>query len=692
MTSKGRAALLLAALLWPGFAQADDTANLGQVVVTDTGSPVSRLRTPDNTVRLDAGTLSLIGSTHPAQLFASVPGAYVSINGGQESLISLRSPLLTGVGACGAFLLLEDGLPIQPAGFCDDNALFWLDTEQANAVEVIRGPGSVLYGGNALHGIVNVFTLPPDLEPPERVSLEHGSHDYTRVKASLGYWDGTSGFRASANAAHDGGFRADSGYDQQKLTLRYDGAGDVVSQETLLAATNLDQKTAGYIYGQNAYQDQSLRDSNPTPGAFRDTQSWLLAQRWQLSLAGGDELDLNPYLRRNSMGFTEHYIPAEPIQSDAQNSVGAELALRSHLSEDTGVIYGLDTEYTHGWLTEFQAAPLTTSTPMQDAIRPEGLHYDYTADSRTLAGYVNLMQQWSPSWLFNGGLRLERVEYSYVNRMLTGDTRDDGTPCGFGGCLFNRPADRQDEFVNLLPKFGLSWLAAPGQTFYANIGRGARAPQTQELYELQSQQTVTDLHSETLDNFEFGWRGRTASLDWDADVYYMLKDHFIFRDADGFNVSDGRTRHRGLEFSVDWTMDEHWSLLVAGTYAVHSYAFAADLPQGAVIVYGDDVKYAPRSQGSFALRWQPDGATRLEFQYLHQGGYWLDESNQHRYGGQDLVDFYGQRDLGDGYTLSLRLVNLMDTAYAEHADYNLGRYRYFPGDGREVFLELAREW
>ncbi|HEV2321347.1 MAG TPA: TonB-dependent receptor plug domain-containing protein, partial [Gammaproteobacteria bacterium] len=245
MRNELRAALLALGFLAASAAWADGSVDLGQVVVTDTGSPVSRLRIPDNTVRLDALSLSLIDATHPAQLFGSVPGAYVSINGGQESLISLRSPLLTGVGACGAFLLLEDGLPIQPAGFCDDNALFWLDTEQANAVEVIRGPGSVLYGGNALHGIVNVFTLPPDMEPPERLSLEHGSHGYSRVKASLGYWDGARGFRT------------DSGYDQQKLTLRYDSAADAMSKETLLAATNLNQKTAGYIYGQDAYQDES---------------------------------------------------------------------------------------------------------------------------------------------------------------------------------------------------------------------------------------------------------------------------------------------------------------------------------------------------------------------------------------------------------------------------------------------------
>ncbi|HEV2111110.1 MAG TPA: TonB-dependent receptor [Gammaproteobacteria bacterium] len=683
--------LLVTALL-PGLAWADGSVNLGEVVVTDTAAPVARLHTPDNTVRLDTGTLSLLGETHPAQIFNRVPGAMLSDNGGQESLMALRSPLLTGVGACGAFLLLEDGIPIQPAGFCDDNAVFWLNTEQAAAMEVIRGPGSVLYGGNALHGIVNVFTPGPDLLPADSLGAEFGSNDYLRVKASWSGWDGSGGWRASANAAHDGGFRADSGYDQQKLMLRLDSTGDAVSRETLLAATNLNQDTAGYIYGQNAYQDESLRDSNPTPGAFRDTQSWLLAQKWRISLADERELDVDPYLRRNTMRFTEHYIPAEPIQDDAQNSAGALLKLRTRLGSDTAMIYGLDVEYAHGGLTEFQPAPLTTSSPQQDAIRPQGLHYDYQADSRALAGYLDLTRQWSPAWLFSGGLRLERVQYSYVNFLPVGDTRADGTACGFGGCLFNRPADRSDEFVNLLPKFGLSWLATADEAVYANLGRGARAPQTQELYELQSHQQLADLHSETLNNFEVGWRGRTAGLSWDVDGYYMLKDHFIFRDANGFNVSDGRTRHRGLEFSADYAFSPQWTLLLEGTYAVHSYAFSAQVSQGGAIAYGNDVKYAPRTLGTAALRWQPDGATRVELQYLHLGGYWLDESNQHRYGGHDLVNLYARREFGDGYSLSLRLLNLADVAYAEHADFNLGKYRYFPGDGREIFVGLEKSW
>jgi len=78
---------------------------------------------------------------------------------GQESLTALRSPVLTGAGACGAVLVLEDGIPIRPVGSCNVNELFEVNLEQAAAIEKLRGPGSVLYGSSAVHGIINV--LPP---------------------------------------------------------------------------------------------------------------------------------------------------------------------------------------------------------------------------------------------------------------------------------------------------------------------------------------------------------------------------------------------------------------------------------------------------------------------------------------------------------------------------------------------------
>jgi outer membrane receptor protein involved in Fe transport len=684
--------LLLSLALLPVAAFADPVLELGQVTVTDTRAPVPLRTLADNTTRLDETSLALKSETHPAQVFSLVPGAWVTAGGGQESLMGLRSPLFTGQGACGAFLLLEDGIPIQPAGFCNVNALFELNLEQAAAVEVIRGPGSVLYGSDALHGIVNVLTRAPDSEPQDSAGLELGSHGYARAESSVGAWDGARGWRLSANAAHDGGFRADAGFDQQKLDMRYDHAEGNLSAETLFAFTNLNQDTAGYIYGPDAYKDDALRESNPTPGAYRDARSLLLAQRWQQDLGGGTELDFTPYARRNTQAFVQHFIPGTPVEDNAQNSLGWQLMLRTRPSDSVEAIYGLDGEYVHGSLQEFQPAALTTGTPEQNASRPQGLHYDYAVDSRTLAAYADLRYTMAPRWILDGGLRAEGVRYSYVNFLPAGDTQADGTPCVLGPCLFNRPADRSDQFLNVMPKLGVTWLASDFQSAYFKLGRGARAPQAAELYSLQSQQDVADLNSETLDDYELGWRGKAEGFAWDADTYYMLKRHFIFRDANGFNVSDGRTRHRGVEFALSYAVAQQWTLLLDGSYAVHSYAFTAALAQGNSVQDGDDMKYAPRSLGSLRLRWQPQEATALEAEYQHVGGYWLDESDSHRYGGHDLLNLYARRGLGGGWTLALRILNAADTAYAERADFSFGNYRYFPGDGRQFFAGLEKAW
>ena len=42
--------------------------------------------------------------------------------------------------------------------------------------------------------------------------------------------------------------------------------------------------------------------------------------------------------------------------------------------------------------------------------------------------------------------RAEFIEYDYSNRMISGNTREDGSKCGFGGCYYNRPSDRKDDF------------------------------------------------------------------------------------------------------------------------------------------------------------------------------------------------------------------------------------------------------
>ena len=117
------------------------------------------LDTFGNTARLPGERIELLNAQHVHQLGVQAPGTWISRGSGQEHLTALRSPVLTGPGACGAFLMLEDGIPLRPTGFCNVNQLFETPSELASSAEVLRGPGNALYGSNSLHGTLN-FLLP----------------------------------------------------------------------------------------------------------------------------------------------------------------------------------------------------------------------------------------------------------------------------------------------------------------------------------------------------------------------------------------------------------------------------------------------------------------------------------------------------------------------------------------------------
>ncbi|HLS05573.1 MAG TPA: Plug domain-containing protein, partial [Wenzhouxiangella sp.] len=98
---------------------------------------------PQATDTLPKERIELIWPTHPAELFGRLPGVEVTRGSGQEHLTAVRSPLLTGAGACGGLLILEAGVPIRPPGFCNANNLFEVNLAQAEAVSVLRGPGGI---------------------------------------------------------------------------------------------------------------------------------------------------------------------------------------------------------------------------------------------------------------------------------------------------------------------------------------------------------------------------------------------------------------------------------------------------------------------------------------------------------------------------------------------------------------------
>ena len=145
----------------PAAAAADpiaDDAAIDEIVVTSRRQEQPLTQHVGNISRLDEDALQRVRHQHIHEAMTKVAGVWLSRGSGQEHLTAIRSPVLTGAGSCGGFLFLEDGVPMRPSGFCNVNQMFELNTEQAAAIEVIRGPGNALYGSNALHGIINVLT------------------------------------------------------------------------------------------------------------------------------------------------------------------------------------------------------------------------------------------------------------------------------------------------------------------------------------------------------------------------------------------------------------------------------------------------------------------------------------------------------------------------------------------------------
>jgi len=627
---------------------------------------------------IDMTQITLLSPAHPHALFDRVPGAWVVQGSGQEHLSAIRSPVLTGPGACGAFLLMENGVPVRPSGFCNVNGMLELNLLQASRVDVLRGPGTVIYGSDALHGAVDVIASQP--AAGAALGVEAGSHDFYRGRFSLS----SDSLAVYGNYTDAGSFRDHENYTHALGNLAWTAQVGEARVSTLLSYADLEQNTAGFILGKDAYKDSALRRENLNPEAYRNADAVRLSSRWQWAPSPAQTIELTPYLRHSGMTFLQHFLPGQPQENNSQDSAGLQFSWQKNRRWSAGA----DLEWARGQLREYQAEPLTDRSAYLNATRPQGLHYDYTVKMLRGAVWAQYQVPVNDAVRANAGMRVESQRYDYNNHMLDGNTRDDGSQCGFGGCLYTRPGDRTDTFTNLSPELGLKWRLSDRQTLYTRLARGFRAPQATELYRLQSGQSVADLHSESLASLEVGLKGFSQQLNYDITAYAMHKKHFIFRDANGFNVSDGKSHHLGIEADMDWQVDMHWSVNANLSWARHRYAFTRVVSQGESIASGNEMDTAPSWLGGLRLDWRSGPGRMVEAEWVYQGDYYLDAANLHRYPGHSLFNLRTRWQIGSGsHSLALTLTNLLDTRYADRADFAFGNYRYFPGAGRQFRLE-----
>jgi len=185
-----------------------------------------------------------------------LPGVQVSRSFGifsTKSSVTMRG--LSGNEQARTLVLL-DGIPVNKS---DGGSVNWnlISTGVVERVEVVKGPGSALYGGNAMGGIINVITSKPQKTFQGSISSEYGTFNTKGLRVNLGgklgneankglYWNANTFYRKSD------GYITQSEADQQA--------------NPFIVASNVNEKSfnlkTGYMNGQkfNADVDFSLYD------------------------------------------------------------------------------------------------------------------------------------------------------------------------------------------------------------------------------------------------------------------------------------------------------------------------------------------------------------------------------------------------------------------------------------------------
>lgn len=654
-----------------GSFAADTTQTLDELVVTSTGFGEPRATHPGNISKIDSYDIDFAKAEQPSELLNRVPGVAIEQGSGVEHLTAIRSPVLTGSAGAGSFLYLEDGVPLRAAGFGNVNALMDAMTEEAGGIEVVRGPGSALYGSNAEHGLINVLSRAPSLSPEASLTGWLGPHGVKNLDGTASTTvhgeDGTSqGFRGSFALNEDEGFRASSGYGQQKGQFRYDFNNPDTRLRATLTTMNLNQETAGYVTGYEAYKNPSLYKTNPNPDAYRDAWAIRAAVRIEHDLGDNQTIAITPYMRTNRMRFLMHYLPTAPIETNGHWSAGLLTSYEKTLNGNHKIIIGLDSEYTDGFVNENQTQPTGAFGYVT------GIHYDYTVKALVLAPYLHTVWNLGDATQVTAGMRYEFTRYDYENNTGTGVIG-----------RYYRPADRSDTFSNLTPKLGLTHKFNDQFTGFVNLARAARAPQTSDLYRLQPGQNPDIINSEVLDSLEVGARGKIGQAQYEVSTYFMKKKNYAFTDSASKNITDGKTKHMGIELELATPLMWNFDLAAAATYARHTYDFT-DVADS--IYAGNDIDTAPRTVANVRLGYNfADDLARLELEWVHMGSYETDTANLHSYAGHDLLNLRAEYTVTENLSVFGRLSNLLDTRYADRADYAFNKDRYFPGESRAVY-------
>jgi outer membrane receptor protein involved in Fe transport len=659
------------------FRLVERVVHLDPVVISATGEAERLAATPAAIGAVRRDELGSARPAHPAEIMNRMAGVWVNVTGGEGHTTAIRQPLTTDP----VYLFLEDGIPTRSTGFFNHNALYEINLPQAEGIEVIKGPGTALYGSDAIGGVVSASTRAPARSRELGLSAEGGAFGFARLLASASNTFGSNGLRADVNYTRTDGWRDGTAYDRHSATARWDHYFGVARLKTVVAFSNIDQQTAGSS-AIPAGDFDTLPTRNLTPISFRKVRALRASTAYERQ-AGRSLLSITPFVRFNSMEMIPNWtLTFDPQRSQTQNASAGLLARyrRDFDALDARLIVGADLDYSPGRRFE-RIIGVTRVAGVFTSFRDSTPVYDYDVTFRGVSPFAHVELSPVPRLRLSAGARFDALGYDYDNRL--GDTT---------AGRWRRPADTALSYTRLSPKLGATYAFGAGATAFAAFRAGFRAPSEGQMFRQGSALNTVGLRPVTVESYELGLRGRLARrLSYDVAGYVMTKfddilSHTLPSGATE-TVNAGETRHRGVELSLG--LEVRPDLVLTGAYTYGRHTYERWEPSSTSSFSGNEMDVAPRHFGSARLRYTPPflGGGDLTAELTRMGWYYMDPADSHVYEGHTLVNLRGSWVLFGRMTVFARLMNATNARYAERATFTTARGEEFaPGMPRTLYV------
>lgn len=634
--------------------------------VTSTPGATDPLSSPQPTAVLDGSTLSSAQAPSLGETLNQVAGVHSLSTG-----IGIGKPVIRGLSS-NRVLILDNGQRLETQQWGDEHGPN-LETALADRIEVIRGPASVLYGSDALGGVVNVIPKPlPTAEP------------------------GQSAFHGEATASYSTNNRQPDG------ALLLEGAsGQFGIRGMLSGRTSDDSRTPDYTLWNSGNRAVGGSLAAGARGGWGSLTASVSQRNEKIELTDEDPA-ATPFQRiATTRSRLDAMLPVGGSRFEV--TAGFEQNRRREFEEagSTDVALGLlsrnytlDAHLHHAPLGQLSgtlgvsAGRLTFEKFGEETLIPEN-----QVNSLGVFGFEQLH---GGRWDLSLGARLD---YRHMDVSADGDL-------GIAG--------QTRSWTSLTGNLGLLYKLAEPVALVVNVGRGFRAPSSFDLFSngvhegtVAFERGNPALNTEKSLNTDVALRLQTnrAALElggfvnWIQDYIYTVPTGST-DSASGFQIYDvtqGNARLAGFEFAGQYHPTE-W-LHLQGT---------ADYVRGVNTSTSNPLPAMPPFRATYTARFESDARGFLRQPYLSIGGETnakqtrLDPAEaaffQSAFGGQGYQSSsYTLANAGAGFVVGsgpgamqvdLLVRNLFDQSYADFLS-RIKTNALNPGQGRTFILKLA---